>query len=59
MIDRPLAKDERILLITVIFSDHDETKSVKDLSGDNAQSFIDIGDEVRLRFYPRRMGPLT
>ena len=59
LIDRPLAKDERILLIADIFSDRDETESVKDLSGDNAQSFIDVADEVLLRSHPRRIGPLT
>jgi len=46
LIDRPLATDQRISLITAIFSDHDETEAVKRLSGDDAQSFVDVIDEV-------------
>ena len=46
MIDRPLATDERISLITDMLSDHDETEAVKNLSGSDAQSFVDVVDEV-------------
>jgi len=46
LVDRPPAIAERISLITVIFSDSDETEAVKCLSGDAAQSFIDVVDEV-------------
>ena len=46
LIDRPLAKDERISLIADIFSDRDETEVVKCLRGGDAQSFVDVIDEV-------------
>ena len=46
MIDRPFATDQRIPLITTIFSDPDEAEAVKRLCGDDAQSFIDVIDEV-------------
>ena len=59
MINRPLAKDERISLITDIFSDRDETEVVKCLSGDDAQSFVDVIDEVLPHPHPRRIGLLT
>ena len=48
MIARPLAKDERISLITAIFSDRDETEAVKALCGDHAQAFVDAVDQVIL-----------
>ena len=59
MINRPLAKDERISLIADIFSDRDETEAVKCLSGDDAQSFVDAIDEVLPHPHPRRIGLLT
>jgi len=46
LINRPLTKDQRISLITYLFSDHDETEAVKQLCGDDAQSFVDMIDEV-------------
>ena len=46
LISCPRAIDERISLITAIFSNPDETEAVKRLSGDDAQSFIDVVDEV-------------
>ena len=46
LIDRPLPKDERISLIADIFSDRDETEAVKCLRGGDAQSFVDVIDEV-------------
>jgi len=46
LIGGSLAKEERISLITDLFSDRDETETVRDLHGDNAQSFVDVIDEV-------------
>jgi len=43
-----LASYERISLITMIFSDRDQIKTVRNLSGDDAQTFIDKIDEVIL-----------
>ena len=40
--------DERVSLITTIFSDHNQVRVVRDLSGDGAQAFIDIIDGVSL-----------
>jgi len=59
LIDRPLAKDQRISLITYMFSNRDETEAVKRLSGDDAQSFVDVIDEVLPHFNLGRIGPLT
>jgi len=41
-----LSKDERITLISSIFTNNDETKVVGHLSGDDAQTFVDVVDEV-------------
>ena len=46
MIDRSLATDERVSLITDVLSDHDETEAVQNLRGSDAQSFVDVVDEV-------------
>ena len=46
MIDCPLTTDERVSLITAIFSDRNEIDVVKRLRGDDAQSFVDVMDEV-------------
>ena len=46
MIDRTLATDERISLITAIFADHDQTQMVANLAGDDAQAFVDVIDEA-------------
>ena len=48
LVDRPHTADERVSLITVIFSDPNETEVVKGLCGDDAQSFIDVIDQVSL-----------
>jgi len=42
-----ITTDERISLITGIFSDHKEIELVRNLCGDDAQTFIDLVDEVR------------
>lgn len=41
LITQTLPADKRISLITTIFSDHDQIKMVRDLSGDDAQTFVD------------------
>ena len=46
MVEVPLASDDQISLITDIFSDRDEIEVVKHLYGDDAQSFVDVIDEV-------------
>ena len=57
LINRLLTKDERIPLITDIFSDYDELEDVKRLHRDDAQSFVDVIDEVFPHSYPRKAGP--
>ena len=49
LISSPLTTDERVSLIADLFSDRDEMEALKDLSGGDAQSFIDMIDEVPLR----------
>ena len=49
MIDHPLTLDERISLITGILSDRYETETVKHLCGVDAQSFVDVIDQVTFR----------
>jgi len=51
LIDRFPTKDERVPLIETIFSDRDEVEVVKCLRGDDAQSFVDVMDEVLLRSF--------
>lgn len=46
MITRRLTPHERISLITEIFSDHNQVTIVGHLAGDDAQTFIDMVDEV-------------
>ena len=48
MIDDPLSTGDRISLVTSIFSDYNETKVVECLSGNDAQTFINVIDEVSL-----------
>lgn len=51
LIGRFLTRDERVPLIKTIFSDRDEVEAVKCLRGDDAQSFVDVVDEVLLRSF--------
>jgi len=51
LINRPRATDERILLVTDIFSDSDEIQAVKCLREGDAQVFIDVIDEVPHPFF--------
>ncbi|KAF9642010.1 kinase-like protein [Thelephora ganbajun] len=46
LINCPLTMDERISLITAIFSDRKETEAVKRLRGGDTQSFVDVIDEA-------------
>ena len=46
LIHNPLTSDERIALIADIFSDREETEIIKNLSGNDAQSFVDAIDQV-------------
>ena len=46
LINRPLPPDQRISLITAIFSESNEA-DVVNLDGDDAQAFVDVLDEVR------------
>ena len=46
MIGGPLAAQELIPLITAVFLDKDEIKVVRNLSGGDAQAFIDKIDKV-------------
>jgi hypothetical protein len=52
LIDHPPNPDERISLITNIFSDRDGIEVVRQLRGDDAQSFVDVIDEVFSHFLP-------
>ena len=57
LITSPPTSAMRISLITHIFSDNGETEAAKGLCGDDAQSFVDVVEEV-LHFLSR-MGPVT
>ena len=57
LITYPLPTQECIPLITSIFSDHIESKVVGYLSGGDAQTFVDMVDEVN--FHLRAMGWLA
>ena len=46
LIGRTLAMPERISLIATIFLDHNQIDMVGNLSGDDAQNFVDVVDEV-------------
>ena len=49
LVDPALPVGKRIDLVTSIFSDHSEIKRVANISGDDAQAFINAIDEVSLR----------
>ena len=59
LVNCTLSLDEQISLIADIFSDHDETKVVTSLRGDDAQSFVDVMDEVCLPIFSLRRNNLT
>ena len=54
LVYHPLSMSERVSLITDLFSDRDEVEAIKRLSRTNAQSFVDVLDEVFPLSYPRR-----
>jgi len=45
-VDQPIVIDQRISLITAIFSNHRVAEAVKSLSTEDAQAFVDVIDEV-------------
>ena len=49
LIDRSLTMDERVSLVADLCSDRGKIDALKDLSEGDAQSFIDVIDEVPLR----------
>ena len=59
LIDSPLTTDERVSLIADLFSDRDKIDALETLSGSDAQSVIDVIDEVPVRSHVRMTGPLT
>ena len=52
MIGRPLAANERISLIADVLSDRGEVEAIKRLSIEEAQSFVDVLDQVFLSLVP-------
>lgn len=47
LIDTAPNTNERISLITAIFSNHDQVEMVGNLNGNDAQRFLDVTHEVR------------
>ena len=56
LISDPLSAHERIPLITTIFSDKNQVEMVGNLSGNDAQVFIDLIDEVSACTLPPEAG---
>ena len=46
LISHTLTMNERISLITTIVLDHNQVEMVRNLSGDDAQTFVDMLDEA-------------
>jgi len=59
LVDRPIAIDKRISLITAIFSGRRVAEAVKCLCRDNAQAFVDVVDEVLPHLLLEENGSLT
>ena len=59
LINSPLTTDERVSLIADLFSDRNEIDILKALSKSDAQSVIDVIDEVPVHSHVRMTGPLT
>ena len=57
--DSPLTADERVSLIAGLISDRDEIDTLNALSKSDAQSVIDVMDEVLDHSRVRLTGPLT
>ena len=50
--------DERVSLITDLFSDRDEIEALRGLSGSDTQLFVDVIDEVHPHYRVRMKDPL-
>ena len=48
LIGHPLSNGERTSLLISIFDDRNEAEAVGYLSGDDAQTFVNVIDEVRI-----------
>ena len=59
LIDSSLTRDERISLIAGVSSDRDVFSAHKALSASDAQSVVDVIDEVPVHSRVRMTGPLT
>ena len=60
MISYPLSRGERTSLLTSIFDDRNEAEAVGHLFGDDAQTFVNVINEVRIyTLLLRRTGWLT
>ena len=59
LIDSPLATDERVSLITGLFSDRDEINTLEALTESDAQAVIDVIYKVFVHSCVRMTGPLT
>ena len=60
LIGRNLTMPERMSLITTIFSDHNQVDMVRNLSGSDAQDFINvIGEVCTCALSSTRTGQLT
>ena len=59
LIERTFTTDERVSLITDLFSDRGEIEALKNLSGGDAQLFVDVIDEVPSHSRAGMTGPLT
>ena len=57
--DGPLTTDERISLIADLFSDRDAVGTHRALSESDAQSVVDVMDEVLVHSRVRMTGSLT
>ena len=59
LINPTVSTDERVNLINSIFSDHDEIAVSEYISGNDAQAFVDVIDEVSDRtLRPLKNGPV-
>ena len=60
LISYPLSTGERTSLLISIFDDRNEAEAVGHLFGGDAQTFVNVIDEVRIHtLLPRRTGGLT
>ena len=57
--NRPIAIDKRISLIKAIFSDRYVAETVKRLSREDVQAFVDVVDEVLPHSSSKENGSLT